>query len=171
MRRTWRLSSLWLALPLLVGCVGQEPDGGASGGAVSAAVSRFLGVWEFSSGRITERCNDERSASDNLAGVILAIDPGKGSKVVMREAGNCNMQFQVDGDRATVLPDQKCPLSGGSETDGSYKGDITFHVGSMVLLGDELTMAHSYELYVKWQSGANLRCFGEKLGTLQRTGN
>ena len=74
-------------------------------------------------------------------------------------------------DRAMVLPDQKCPLSGGSSTDGSYSGDISFHAGSMVLLGGELTMAHSYEVYVKWQSGANLRCFGDKLGTLQRPSN
>jgi hypothetical protein len=164
-----------LATPLLLcfvgGCVGQTPDGGASGGGGNAAISRFLGVWEFVSGRITERCNDERSASDDLAGTFLAVDPGKGSQVVMREAGNCNVQFQIDGDRATVLPDQKCPLSGGSEADGTYHGDITFHSGSMVLQDGGLTMAHTYELYVKWQSGANLRCFGEKLGALQHSGN
>lgn len=153
------------------GCVGQDPDGGPSGGGGSAALSRFLGVWEFASGRITEHCNDERSASDDLAGTFLAVDQGTGSRVVMREAGNCNVQFQVEGERATVLPDQKCPLSGGSSTEGSYQGDITFHSGSMVLLDGGLTMAHSYELYVKWQSGANLRCFGEKLGALRRSGN
>lgn len=112
----WSRSAMVFAAALLVfwasGCgIGEQ-----------RSISQFSGTWSEEAGSTFElTCNGETWTDDSTSNITLS--EGTNSDLIYAD-DECTLEFDVDGDRATIVPGQTCEISvddGKATTDfGSY---------------------------------------------------
>jgi hypothetical protein len=91
---------------------GSGGSGGSGGDAAGPATGaeRFIGEWDYTTGQASLACPGMAPLNQNLGndGSFLAFQAGAGASPLILVGMNCNLRFDIQGQKAVVQPDQMC---------------------------------------------------------------